>query len=247
MTHSSSPLFSTPTAETGTVMTHKAFMRSATLAGSGLLWLGLGYLALSYAPQMAKFQIPEPPAIPMEPRVKPEVLPPPPPPEVRPQTKREDVRPVTDAPSTLSERPSTAPIEIASSEPLSLGPVAEGPVVAGPVAQGLDPVPETLPVEPDPVPVQRLIINPVRIAGANPIFPRKALDREMNGEVTLSFTVTSQGKVSNLVVIGESPRGYGFAEAARRAVEAWTFQPQTIDGIAVAYPARYTISFTLTE
>lgn len=97
------------------------------------------------------------------------------------------------------------------------------------------------------MPVQRLIINPVRIAGANPIFPRKALDREVNGEVTLSFTVTSQGKVSNLVVIGESPRGYGFAEAARRAVEAWTFQPQTIDGIAVAYPARYTISFTLTE
>ena len=42
-------------------------------------------------------------------------------------------------------------------------------------------------------------------------------------------------------------KGYGFSEAARKAVEAWTFQPQTIDGIAVAYPARYTISFKLED
>lgn len=226
--------------------TQKLLYRTAALTGSGILWLGLGYLALTYIPTIQKLQLPEPPAITVDPRVPPKPLIP---------LKREPDKPVknqqvqqtSNNEPTLTERPTNEVVPLDPVETLPLGPVGEEPVVFAEGETTLGPV-TTLPQpEPGSPPAPRLIINPVRQAGANPAFPRKALDREISGEVTLSFTVTAQGKVANLMVLNEVPKGYGFAEAARKAVEAWTFQPQTIDGIAVAYPARYTISFKLED
>ncbi len=228
--------------------TQKMLYRTAALTGSGILWLGLGYLALTYVPTIQKLQLPEPPPIDMAPRVPPKPIIPP---------KREPDKPVknqqmqqtsNDTP-TVTERPTTEVVPLGPVDSLPIGPVGDRPVAftGGDATLGptVAPLPPEVEVETPPAP--RLIINPVRQAGANPAFPRKALDREVSGEVTLSFTVTAQGKVANLMVVNEAPKGYGFAEAARKAVEAWTFQPQTIDGIAVAYPARYTISFKLED
>lgn len=228
--------------------TQKMLYRTAALMGSGILWIGLGYLALTYVPTMQKLQLPEPPPIDMAPREQPKpIIPPKPQPEQPSKNQQAQQNPDNSAP--LTQHATTEVLPLGPVDNLPIGPVGEGPVafsggtdVLGPT---IDPVPTS--VEPEAPPAPPLVINPVRQAGANPAFPRKALDREVSGEVTLSFTVTAQGKVANLNVINEAPKGYGFAEAARKAVEAWTFQPQTIDGIAVAYPARYTISFKLED
>jgi len=226
--------------------TQKMLYRTAALTGSGILWLGLGYLALTYVPTIQKLQMPEPPPIDMAPRVPPKPIIPPKREPDKP-VKNQQVQQTSNNRPSLTERPTNEVVPLGPVETLPLGPVIEAPVVFAGGETILGPV-TTLPQpEPESPPAPRLIINPVRQAGANPTFPKKSLDREISGEVTLSFTVTAQGKVANLMVVNEAPKGYGFAEAARKAVEAWTFQPQTIDGIAVAYPARYTISFKLED
>ncbi len=227
--------------------TQKMLYRTAALMGSGVLWIGLGYLALTYVPTMQKLDLPEPPPISVDPRKPPEPVIPP---KRDPEPVRAQQTPQASTPEpTLTTRPTPEASPILASDSLSAGPVSDEPVAFAGPAVALEPVTDPFPQlgEPEPPPAPRLIINPVRQAGANPAFPRKALDREIGGDVVLSFTVTPQGTVSNLVVVSEAPKGYGFAEAARKAVEAWTFQPQTIDGIAIAYPARYTISFKLED
>jgi protein TonB len=228
--------------------TQKMLYRTAALTGSGILWLGLGYLALTYVPTIQKLQMPEPPPIDMAPRVLPKPIIPPKREPDKP-VKNQQVQQTSNDTSTVTERPTTQVVPLGPVDSLPIGPVDDRPVAftggGETLVEIVAPLPTEVEVETPPAP--RLIINPVRQAGANPAFPRKALDREVSGEVTLSFTVTAQGKVANLMVVNEAPKGYGFAEAARKAVEAWTFQPQTIDGIAVAYPARYTISFKLED
>ena len=228
--------------------TQKMLYRTAALTGSGILWLGLGYLALTYVPTMQKLQPPEPPPIDMAHPDKPKPIIPPKPEPDRP-VKNQQAQQTPDHAAPLTERPTTEIVPLGPVESLTIGGIQEGPLVFSggteTLGQAIDPLPTE--VKPQTPPAPPLVINPVRQAGANPVFPRKALDREISGEVTLSFTVTAEGKVANLMVTHEAPKGYGFAEAARRAVEAWTFQPQTIDGIAVAYPARYTISFKLED
>lgn len=224
----------------------KMLHRTAAIAGSGTVWLCLGYLALTYVPTIQKVQLPDPPIIKVDPRVPPKpVIPPKPEPDKPVKNQPIQQHPINEP--TMTERPTTEVEPISPVDALPLGPVSEAPVAFTGAETTLGPV-TTLPqAEPEATPAQRLIINPVRQAGTNPDFPRKALEREVSGEVTLRFTVTAQGKVANLIVVNEAPKGYAFAKAALKAVEAWTFQPQTIDGIAVAYPARYTISFKLED
>ena len=228
--------------------TQKMLYRTAALTGSGILWLGLGYLALTYVPTVQKLQLPEPPPVDMVPRVPPKPIIPPKPEPDKPARNQQIQQTSNDTP-TVTQRPTTEVVPLGPVDNLPIGLVGDMPVAfsggGATLGPSLDPLPTE--AEPEAPPAHRLIINPVRQAGANPAFPRKALDRDISGEVTLSFTVTAQGKVANLMVVNEAPKGYGFADAARKAVEAWTFQPQTIDGIAVAYPARYTISFKLED
>jgi protein TonB len=227
-------------------LTQKMLYRTAALTGSGILWLGLGYLALTYVPTMQKLQLPEPPPIDMAPRVLPKpIIPPKPEPDKH--VRSQQIQQTSNDTPTVTERPTTEVVPLGPVDSLPIGPVGDMPVAFSGGGATLGPTVDPLPTEPETPPPPRLIINPVRQAGANPAFPKKALDRDISGEVTLSFTVTAQGKVANLLVVNEAPKGYGFADAARKAVEAWTFQPQTIDGIAVAYPARYTISFKLED
>jgi periplasmic protein TonB len=241
---------------------NKALFRGVSIAGSALIWTGLGYLALTYVPkfdrQPADTDVtivgvpPEPIIVPPPPIIDPPIV-------KQQQVSRDDVSIPT--PPTLSVRTpkSTTPNPLVGELPS--GPVSPAPVTFAPpqpVGQGQewqDPVilvePPAIPVAQEPpaptAPAPQLVINPVRIAGSNPVFPNRALDRGVGGEVTLFFTVSPSGKVEGIEVTGEDPRGYGFARAAREAIQGWTFQPQTIDGIPVAYPARYTISFKLED
>jgi periplasmic protein TonB len=241
---------------------NKALFRTAAVAGSAIIWGSLGYLALTYVP---KYERPvEPPEITLTGvTVPPKVIPPPKPPEPdeivtkRVQEPLQNQTP-TLTPPVLTARASKSTNANPLQSELPSGPVASDPVIfadPGPLSGGREweepavvapPIPDVPPIAEAP-PVASLVINPVRISGNNPTFPTRALDRGVSGEVTLSFTVSSSGKVENINVTGERPSGYGFGRAAREAIQGWTFQPQTIDGIPVAYPARYTISFKLED
>jgi periplasmic protein TonB len=241
---------------------NKALFRTAALAGSAVIWGSLGYMALTYVP---KYEKPfEPPEVTLTGvTIPPVVIPPPKPPEPQEIVKKRAQEPLQTQTSTsqtpvLTTRASKSDAANPLAGELPSGPVASEPVIfadTGPVSGGrewVEPaimapsVPELPPIVEAP-PAPKLVINPVRISGDNPTFPTRALDRGISGEVTLSFTVSPTGKVENIDVTGERPSGYGFARAAREAIQGWTFQPQTIDGIPVAYPARYTISFKLED
>jgi protein TonB len=245
---------------------NKALFRTAALAGSAIIWGTLGYLALTYVPKLAPPPITlEPPSIDTVP-VTPKIIDPPKPPVIKPDELKQDPilrDPIsTPTPPIITTRPVPNPQSTGLPRDLPAGPPPTAPASDGLGDQGQLSVPIELPIElpktdpivpplPEPVPaapiVQKTIINPVRVSGGNPIFPSRPLDAGISGEVTLSFTVTTSGRVENLVIDRETPRNYGFGRAALEAIENWTFQPQTIDGIPVAYPARYTISFKLED
>ena len=238
---------------------NKALFRTAALAGSAIIWGSLGYMALTYVPKFEKPPadidtvidgVKNPIIIPPKPIIEP-ILP------DRPLPRTQD--PVaTPAPLTTRE-PKTDRVNPLPSD-LAAGDVSSGPVIFAnpapltgsreweePALLATPPDVSVVAAPPTPPPPATLVINPVRVTGANPTFPNRALERGVSGEVTLSFTVSNSGKVENIDVTGEDPRGYGFARAAREAIQNWTFQPQTIGGVPVAYPARYTISFKLED
>jgi periplasmic protein TonB len=240
---------------------NKALFRSAAIMGSALIWGTVGYLALTYVPKIEKrterpeitiVSTPDRPIV-----IPPPVIDPPkrPEPPVQQADSRVDTAPTMPTITTRTPR-SDRPNPLAGELPAGPAPISpaidSGILSSGPITIAPEPViiapPVVVPI-PEVIapPVPKLVENPVRVAGANPTYPNRALDRGIMGEVTLSFTVTPSGKVENLTVIGEAPSGYGFARAARDAIQGWTFRPQTIDGIPVAYPARYTISFKLED
>lgn len=60
-------------------------------------------------------------------------------------------------------------------------------------------------------------------------YPRRALQRGIEGYVVVEFTVTKQGSVRNPVVIEAQPEGI-FDEAAMDAVLKFKYKPRVIDG-----------------
>ena len=57
-----------------------------------------------------------------------------------------------------------------------------------------------------------------------PSYPQDALNAGTAGEVVLSFTVNTDGSVSNLNVVSARPRGV-FERGVRSSVSRWKFQP----------------------
>lgn len=230
--------------------------RAASLGISGVIWVGIGALFLTQAPRLMETTLaPEPPPISVDPLEPP----PPPPPEIT-QRAPELPKPWTPPVDTITERP-TPPQPILPditplAPPLPPGPPPQGPAIARDnvitaPAGGINIAETTAPTLPliddivVPPPTPPVIVNPVRVAGADPVFPERALEAGRSGTVTLTFTVDERGRVSNIEVVDETPRGYGFARAARGAISRWTFEPQRVDGAPVVYQARYTIRFDL--
>jgi len=60
---------------------------------------------------------------------------------------------------------------------------------------------------------------------AAPEYPRRALQRELEGFVRLSFRVTEQGRVVGAAVVEAEPAGI-FDRAALDALEQWKYQPR---------------------
>ncbi|MEE9448076.1 MAG: energy transducer TonB [Arenicellales bacterium] len=66
-----------------------------------------------------------------------------------------------------------------------------------------------------------------------PIYPRRALSRGIEGYVMVEFTVTSVGKVKDVVVVESKPTSKIFHKAAINATMKFKYKPRVIDGVAM--------------
>jgi protein TonB len=74
----------------------------------------------------------------------------------------------------------------------------------------------------------------------NPDYPRRALERGIEGWVHVRFTITAAGTVKDLVVVDAEPKGV-FDEAASKAVLRWRYNPRVENGVAVERVGEQTL------
>lgn len=86
----------------------------------------------------------------------------------------------------------------------------------------------------------REIVPIVTIA---PNYPQNAVDNKIEGKVTIEFTVTKEGTVTDPKVISSIPSDGIFDQEALRAILKYKFAPRTINGKPVEAIAIQTIEF----
>lgn len=74
----------------------------------------------------------------------------------------------------------------------------------------------------------------------NPDYPRRALERSIEGWVHVRFTITAAGTVKDLVVVDAEPKRV-FDEAASKAVLRWRYNPRVENGVAVERVGEQTL------
>ncbi len=69
-----------------------------------------------------------------------------------------------------------------------------------------------------------------------PVYPRRALQRGIEGWVLLEFTVTRQGTTKDIRVIDSQPKSKIFHRAAIKAAAKFKYKPRTEDGKPIEVP-----------
>ena len=75
-----------------------------------------------------------------------------------------------------------------------------------------------------------------------PVYPPDALARKISGAVEVEFTVTPEGKVTDIQIQSAEPPGV-FDQAASSALSQSRYQPVQRDGVAVAQRTRLRLRF----
>jgi TonB family protein len=83
--------------------------------------------------------------------------------------------------------------------------------------------------------------RPVPLYSPNPGYTDKARKAKISGSVTLSFTVGTDGKAHDILVV--KSLGYGLDENAVTAVQQWKFDPAAKDGKPIAAPMVIEVDF----
>ncbi len=60
------------------------------------------------------------------------------------------------------------------------------------------------------------------------LYPDRAQRMEVNGKTVMDCQVTAEGRLTDCVVLSETPEGYGFAEATLELSKVWKMKP-TLD------------------
>jgi protein TonB len=85
----------------------------------------------------------------------------------------------------------------------------------------------------------------IPLVAIQPDYPRRALQRGIEGYVVVTFTITTQGLTRDVVVV-ESTDSI-FDRSAVRAAERLKYKPRIIDGRAVEVDHFYKFTFELAE
>lgn len=86
----------------------------------------------------------------------------------------------------------------------------------------------------------------VPLVRIQPQYPRDAAVAQIEGYVTIQFTIDETGSVRNPKVIDSKPPRV-FDREAIRAILRWKFKPRVVDGQPVQRQAAQTIEFTLDD
>jgi len=73
------------------------------------------------------------------------------------------------------------------------------------------------------------------IVKVQPIYPRRALERGIEGYVIVQFTVTKQGTTKDIKVVESHPPGV-FDRAAVQAAAKFKYKPRVVDGQPIQVP-----------
>ncbi|MEX2499848.1 MAG: energy transducer TonB [Wenzhouxiangellaceae bacterium] len=84
----------------------------------------------------------------------------------------------------------------------------------------------------------------VPLVRVNPQYPQDALRDQIEGYVTIQFTITETGMVRDPRVIDAQPARI-FNKEAIRAIQRWKFKPRIVGGVAVSRAATQTLVFQL--
>jgi protein TonB len=85
------------------------------------------------------------------------------------------------------------------------------------------------------------------IVKVQPIYPRRALSRGIEGYVIVEFTVTSMGTTKDHVIVEAQPSGI-FDRAAIQAAAKFKYKPRVVDGVAIEVPGvQNKITFLIEE
>jgi protein TonB len=86
---------------------------------------------------------------------------------------------------------------------------------------------------------------PKAIAQPSPAYPFDLRESQAEGEVQLDFTITAQGRVTDLTVVRSS--NWVFRDLALAAVRLWRFTPALKDGHPISVKVSQNIVFAMAE
>ncbi len=123
---------------------------------------------------------------------------------------------------------------------------AETPAPAAPqstINQSSKPAEKTGAAKADTKTVVSGIMPLVRVP---PKYPTRAANRHIEGWVKIEFTITTEGTVSDAVVVEAEPTDV-FDDAAMDAIKKWQFKEKLINGVAVTQRAVQILKFKLSK
>jgi protein TonB len=83
------------------------------------------------------------------------------------------------------------------------------------------------------------------LVNVTPNYPTRAASRGIEGWCQVSFTVTGNGDVRDVIVVDAEPAGI-FDSSSIRAAERFKFQPKVVDGVGVDVPnVQYVFRYQL--
>ncbi len=78
------------------------------------------------------------------------------------------------------------------------------------------------------------------------VYPELARLRSIGGYVIIQYTLEPDGSVSDLKVVSEAPKGYGFAASALQALGKSRFPPFLVNGFPVPRRTIFRVTFSPT-
>ncbi|MGB0664618.1 MAG: energy transducer TonB [Pontibacterium sp.] len=97
-------------------------------------------------------------------------------------------------------------------------------------------------------PAPSVELSPTVLQRMPPSYPRRALNRKIEGQVVVEFVVNPRGEVEpeSARIVEATPEGV-FDASVLRAIYRWRFKPRLQNGEGVAYSARQTLDFKLSK
>jgi protein TonB len=170
------------------------------------------------------------------------LLPPPPPPPVIREFEMVKHPPISDG-APIEAPKGFAPEPVRMDQPVNDVPGIIGGSIED-ASTALAPPPPPKPIPPVPVRVGGAVRTPVKVGGADPVYPAIAQAARVQGIVIIEATIGADGRIINARILRSVPL---LDQAALEAVRSWEYTPTLLNGVPVPVIMTVTVSFTLSR